>query len=67
VGPSASLDILIYEYVTFDINFALEIVSAYIFGGECLTNTTFISQPALLCMLTAYLPNANAVAPNIRV
>lgn len=65
MGPSARLDILIY--VNFDINFALQIVSAYISAGEYLTNTKFISQPTRLCTLTAYLPNANAVAPNIRV
>ena len=41
MGPSASLDILIS--VTFDINFALEIVSAYISGGEYLMNTKFMS------------------------
>lgn len=49
MGPSASLDILIS--VNFDINFALQIVSAYISAGEYLMNARVlkVSQAVFVC------------------
>jgi hypothetical protein len=56
-----------FNFCCFRYKFCFWDRSAYISGGEYPTNTKFVSQPARLCMLTAYLPYANAVAPNIRV